>query len=141
MDLQGDDVGPAPMAQINVTPLVDVMLVLLVVFMVAAPLMATGMHVNLPKAATRPIEAKQVPVVVSVDQEGKVYVDRDPVALETLAAAVKRRLDGRKADAPVLVKGDKGVPYGRVLEVVAAIGAGGVGKVALLTEPPPRSRP
>lgn len=133
--------GPPPLAQINVTPLVDVMLVLLIVFMVAAPLMATGMPVDLPKAASKPIENKRTPVVVSIDRDGKVYIDRNPVEAEALAAALERRMQGRGGDEPILVKGDRGVPYGRVLEVVGIIGQGGIGKVSLLAEQPKGKRP
>jgi len=140
-DIAAGEDGPAPLAQINVTPLVDVMLVLLIVFMVAAPLMATGMPVNLPKAATRPIENKRAPLVVSVDQEGKLYIDRDAVELDNLAIVLRQRMEGRGPDEPILVKGDKGVPYGRVMEVVGAIGASGVGKVSLLAEQPKAKRP
>jgi TolR protein len=131
-----DEDGPAPLSAINVTPLVDVMLVLLIVFMVAAPLMATGMPVNLPKAASKPIENKRPPLVVSVDHEGKVYIERDAVELESLTMVLQQRMEGRPADEPILVKGDKQVNYGRVLEVVGVIGQSGIGKVSLLTEQP-----
>lgn len=130
-----------PTAEINMTPLVDVMLVLLIVFMVAAPLMATGMPVDLPKAAARPIDRKRTPLVVSVDRDGKVYVDRDPVEPEALAAALERRMQDRGKDEAILVKGDQGVPYGRVMEVVAVIGQAGIAKVSLLAEPPKGKKP
>jgi biopolymer transport protein TolR len=134
-DMNSGEDGPAPLSAINVTPLVDVMLVLLIVFMVAAPLMATGMTVNLPKAASKPIENKRPPQVVSVDKDGKIFIERETIDLESLVEILKMRLEGR-TDEPILVKGDKDVPYGKVIEVVGVIGASGVGKVSLLTEQP-----
>lgn len=138
-----DGLGPAPMSQINVTPLVDVMLVLLIVFMIAAPLMAAGVQVNLPKAAAKPVETKKTTVVVSIDQEGKVYVEKDAVEPDNLVAFLANRLNGGGKDDPVFVKADKAVPYGRVLQVVGMIGASGVGKVSLLADqlPPSAQKP
>jgi len=140
---QDDGFGPAPMAQINVTPLVDVMLVLLIVFMIAAPLMAAGVQVNLPKAAAKPVESKKTTIVVSIDQEGKVFVEKDAVELDLLIVFLTNRLGGGGKDDPVFVKADKAVPYGRVLQVVGMIGASGVGKVSLLADqlPPGQKKP
>jgi len=133
-DDQDDGFGSGPMAQINVTPLVDVMLVLLIVFMIAAPLMAAGVQVNLPKAAAKPVESRKTTIVVSIDQEGKVFVERDQVELDLLIPLLTNRLSGGGKDDPVFVKADKAVPYGRVLQVVGMIGASGVGKVSLLAD-------
>jgi biopolymer transport protein TolR len=140
---EDDGFGPGPMAQINVTPLVDVMLVLLIVFMIAAPLMAAGVQVNLPKAAAKPVETKKTTVVVSIDAEGKVFVEKDAVEVDQLVAFLANRLAGGGKDDPVFVKADKAVPYGRVLQVVGMIGASGVGKVSLLADqlPPGATNP
>ena len=134
-----DGFGVAPMAQINVTPLVDVMLVLLIVFMVAAPLMTAGIQVNLPKSTSKPIDAKRETITVSIDKDGALYVDKDMVDRSQLAAVLNNRA-GRSREDPIFVKADKAVPYGAVLEVVGIIGASGAGKVSLLHEqlPPPR---
>ncbi|MCC7047971.1 MAG: biopolymer transporter ExbD [Alphaproteobacteria bacterium] len=139
----GHGYGPGPMAQINVTPLVDVMLVLLIVFIIAAPLMAAGVQVNLPKAAAKQVETKKTTVVVSIDQEGRVFVERDQVEPERLVPYLADRLAGGGKDDPVFVKADKAVPYGRVLQIVGLIGASGVGRVSLLADqlPPPAPAP
>ncbi|NIP72887.1 MAG: ExbD/TolR family protein, partial [Gammaproteobacteria bacterium] len=109
-----------PMSEINVVPYIDVMLVLLVIFMITTPLLTSGVDVELPQAAARPVRAnEQKPVVVSVDAGGNYYVDvgedpDQPVDAETLMARVAAVLRHRP-DTPVMVKGDRGVPYGEVV--------------------------
>ena len=128
-----------PMSEINVVPYIDVMLVLLVIFMITAPLLKTGVEVNLPRADAKPIEQVETePLVVTVDREGQFYVNvgedpESPVAeqkLVTLAAAVMRR-DGNRR---VLVRGDEGVNYQKVVRVMALLQRAGVPQVGLVAE-------
>lgn len=125
--------GDEAMSEINVTPLVDVMLVLLVAFIVTAPLLNNAIHVNLPKtAATKPPEQKR-PVTISVNAEGKVYVDKTEVALPVLETELK----ARQAANPELVyhlSSDEAVKYGAVAKVMAVIERAGITKLAVLTQ-------
>ena len=122
-----------PLAEINVTPLVDVMLVLLIVFMVAAPLMTSGVPVDLPKTSAAPLNQDADPLTVSVNAEGKIYLQEAEATLPDLVSKLQA-VSGNKADRRILVRGDKGIAYGRVLEVMATITQGGFTKVALLAE-------
>jgi biopolymer transport protein ExbD/biopolymer transport protein TolR len=120
------------LSEINVTPLVDVMLVLLIVFMITAPLLATGMRVDLPQAASaRPQDAKQ-PVVVTIGPDGALMLGHDPVAREALAPAIHAMLAGDTR--PVHVRGDREVPYGTVVAVMDHLAAHGLTRLALLTQ-------
>ena len=134
-----------PLAEINVTPLVDVMLVLLIVFMVAAPLMTSGVPVDLPKASAAPLSQDSEPLTVSLNGEGKLFLQETELALPELVARLQASAEG-KADRRIFVRGDRGIPYGRVMEVMATITQGGFTKVALLAEqgagaPPPGRAP
>ena len=122
-----------PMAEINVTPLVDVMLVLLIVFMVAAPLMTSGVTVDLPKASATPLAQHSEPLTISVNAEGKVFLGETELAVPDLPARLAA-LSDNKTDRRIFVRGDKGVPYGRIMEVMATVTQGGFTKVALLAE-------
>ncbi len=122
-----------PLAEINVTPLVDVMLVLLIVFMVAAPLMTSGVNVDLPKASAAPLAQDSEPVTVSVNAEGKIYLGETEAGLPELVARLQAASDS-KTDRRIFVRGDKGISYGRIMEVMATITQGGFTKVALLAE-------
>ncbi len=125
----GDDV----LSEINITPLVDVMLVLLVAFIVTAPLLNNAVHVNLPKTAvTQPPEPKK-PVTVSVDKEGKVYVDKQEFAISTLEAELKTR-EKANPDLALHLSSDEGVNYGQVAKVMAIIERAGITKLAVLTQ-------
>ena len=123
-----------PLSEINVTPMVDVMLVLLIIFMVAAPLMSTAVNVDLPKAATTPINQDSEPLNVSVDATGQVFLQDQPIPLgelaEKLAAIAKEQKDRR-----IFVRGDKANSYGMMMEVMGVIIQGGFAKVSLLTDP------
>ena len=122
------------MSEINVTPLVDVMLVLLVVFIVTAPLLSNAVHVNLPKTAATAPPDEQDPVYVSIDKDGKVYLDKTEIALE----AFESELLTRKAANPELalnLNADDGVQYGIVAKVMASIERSGISKLAVLTVP------
>ncbi|HJU17277.1 MAG TPA: protein TolR [Stellaceae bacterium] len=123
------------MAEINVTPLVDVMLVLLVVFMVAAPLLTIGVPVDLPQAKAPPISQPKQPLVISVNAQGQIFVQDSEVSTDAL---VPRLEEATKADpdAPLYVRGDKEISYGRVLEVMGLVSAAGFHKVSLIAEAP-----
>jgi len=131
--LQGRRRRYRPLAEINVTPLVDVMLVLLIVFMVAAPLMTSGVNVDLPKASAAPLSQDSEPLTVSVNAEGKIYLQDTELQLPDLAGKLTAIADG-KMDRRIFVRGDKGLTYGRIMEVMATITQGGFTKVALLAE-------
>ena len=123
-----------PIADINVTPLVDVMLVLLIVFMVAAPLMTAGVPVDLPKTQAKQLNDQQPPIVVSVDANGGYFVDKKEASgTDGLLAVLKENSDNNK-DRRVHLRADKAVAYGRVAEAMGVINAAGYLKVALVSE-------
>ena len=122
-----------PLAEINVTPLVDVMLVLLIVFMVAAPLMTSGVTVDLPKASAAPLNQDSEPLTISLNAEGRIYLQDTELPLTDLAPKLAAISDN-KLDRRIFVRGDKGLAYGRIMEVMATITQGGFTKVALLAE-------
>ncbi len=124
-----------PLAEINVTPLVDVMLVLLIVFMVTAPLMSSAVNVDLPKVATTPIAQDSEPLTISVDATGQVYLQDQKVELNDLVAKLLAISENDK-DRRIFVRGDKSNQYGRIIEVMGTIVQGGFTKAALMSEPP-----
>ena len=130
-----------PMAEINVTPLVDVMLVLLIIFMVAAPLMTVGVPVDLPKTQASALNQDNEPITITVNPEGKIFLQETEVPLENLVAQLQA-IAGENSQGPnaqerrIFVRGDKAISYGRVMEVMGVISAGGFSKVALLAEQP-----
>lgn len=124
-----------PMADINVTPMVDVMLVLLVVFMSTAPLMTVAVPVDLPKTQAKSLPQDKEPLVISVDQSGKVFLQDRNTELPELVARLKA-VTGANPDARIFVRGDKGVAYGRIMEVMGTVSAAGFNKVALVAELP-----
>ena len=126
-------------AQINVTPLVDVMLVLLVIFMVTAPIIQQGVAVDLPKTRAAPLNAQEEPLVVGVAQNGTIYLNDVPIAvgdLRTKLVAIAQA----KPDHQVLLRADRNVPYGDVVRVIAAVKEAGVSRLGMVTEPPPEGR-
>jgi biopolymer transport protein TolR len=120
-------------AEINVVNLIDVMLLLLVIFMIAAPMMQGGVDVALPKAEAKPLEPKSG-LVVSVDRAGAIYVDETKMTLPEFRASF-RALAGNRGRDGVYLRGDAGVSYGLVTQVLAIMRAAGVGDVGLVTEP------
>lgn len=124
-----------PMSDINVTPLVDVMLVLLVIFMVTAPLMTVGVPVDLPKANAPSINEQTEPLTISIGADGQVYLQETPVDLEALIARL-RAVTTQKPDTRLFVRGDQSIPYGRVMELMGTLSSAGFDKVALLAELP-----
>lgn len=123
-----------PMSDMNVTPLVDVMLVLLIVFMVAAPLMAAGVPVDLPKAQAKPLVDQKQPIAVSINGDGKLYVDQREVAADELVMVLGENADSK--ERRIHVRGDKAIPYGKVIEIMGLINSAGYTKVALVSESP-----
>ena len=129
------------MSQINVVPYIDVMLVLLIIFMITAPLLSQGVKVDLPQVPSEPMpSADKEPVIVSVDRKGDFYInygaDQDkPVTPQVLTNRIGALLRYQPG-VPVYVKGDAGVPYGRVVAVMALLQGAGVKGVGLVTEPP-----
>ena len=122
-----------PLAEINVTPLVDVMLVLLIVFMVAAPLMTSGVTVDLPKTNAAPLNQDNEPLTVSLDAQGRVFLQETELPMSELVTKL-RAMSQDRPDRRIFVRGDRGIAYGRVMEVMATITRGGFTKVALLAE-------
>jgi biopolymer transport protein TolR len=123
-----------PLAEINVTPLVDVMLVLLIIFMVTAPLMTTAVNVDLPKASATPVAQDSEPLNVSVNAQGQTYLQDAAVELPELVVKLQAIAKDQK-DRRIFVRGDKANTYGKMLEVMSVIMQGGFTKVALLTDP------
>lgn len=122
-----------PLAEINVTPLVDVMLVLLIVFMVAAPLMTSGVNVDLPKTSAAPLNQDSEPLTISINGAGKIFLQETELVLPDLVTKLQA-MSPNKPDRRIFVRGDKIVPYGTIMEVMATITQGGFTKVALLAE-------
>ncbi len=122
------------MSQINVTPLVDVMLVLLVIFMITAPMMQQGMQVNLPKTDAKAMPTKEEPVIITIDKNGRAYLGNSEIPRGTL----KEKLDAifaSKSKKEVFLKADRDVPYGEVIRAMAEIKGAGVERLGMLTEP------
>lgn len=123
------------MADINVTPFVDVMLVLLIIFMVTAPMMVQGINVALPEAAAGAIDTKEESLLLSIDKEGSVYINDVKIELDFLQQKLGKILENRKS-RDVYLSADRAVPYGVVVSVMAEIKNAGVEKLGMVTEPP-----
>jgi biopolymer transport protein TolR len=122
------------MADINMTPFIDVMLVLLIIFMVAAPLLTTGVSVDLPRASATALNVERKPIAVSLNEEGQLYVMDQPIADADLVAKLQAASQS-DVDQRIYLRASKAVPYGRVAEIMAAVTSAGFKKVALVTEP------
>jgi biopolymer transport protein TolR len=127
-----------PLSEINVTPLVDVMLVLLIIFMVAAPLMTVGVPVNLPTTAAAKVSQPKAPVVISIDAQGQPFLDKEPLTPDVMMPKLKA-LASADPTQVVLVRGDKAVPYGRIVEIMGQVSAAGFSKVSLIAQAPGRT--
>lgn len=125
-----------PLAEINVTPLVDVMLVLLIVFMVTAPLMTSGVNVDLPKADAKPLNSDSEPLTVSIKGDGGLFLQDQQVQLPELVTKLQAISNGDNARR-IFVRADRGIAYGQVMQVMATVSQGGFTKVALLAEQVP----
>ena len=124
-----------PITDINVTPLVDVMLVLLIVFMVTAPLLTVGVEVTLPQEQNEPISTPEEPLVVSIQKDGQLWLMQTPIDIAQLAPRLLA-ITANKRDTQIYLRGDEAINYGRVMEVMGALTASGFTKVALITELP-----
>ena len=122
-----------PLAEINVTPMVDVMLVLLIIFMVAAPLMTAGVPIELPQTQAKQLNTEQKPITVSVTPEGAIYIGENPVALADLTAQVAALAVNGTEDR-IYVRGDTTANYGAVMKVMGALSGAGYSKIGLITE-------
>ncbi|NVO00886.1 MAG: protein TolR [Geobacteraceae bacterium] len=122
-----------PMSQINVTPFVDVMLVLLVIFMITTPMMQQGVQVNLPKADAKAMEVKEEPIIVTVDKGGHTFIEKNEIAQGQLKDKLTT-LFGSRAKKEVFLKADRDVPYGDVIRAMAEIKGAGVDRLGMLTE-------
>ena len=122
-----------PMAEINVTPMVDVMLVLLIIFMVAAPLLTVGVPIELPKTDAKQIEGDKEPLTISINPDGKVYLQETELKLDEivpkLTAISKNGFEER-----IFVRGDRRVDYGQIMKVMATISAAGFHRIALISD-------
>jgi len=125
----------AQISQINVTPMVDVMLVLLVVFMITAPLLTVGVPIDLPKTAAGRIVGQDEPLVISMNNEGKVFLQDTEIAVDQLVPRLFAITQNKK-DTRIFLRGDRTIPYGRVMEVMGAMNQAGFSRVALVTEMP-----
>lgn len=134
MAMGGSNNHRAVMAEINVTPLVDVMLVLLVIFMVTAPMMQQGVQVNLPKADTKAMTPAEEAVVVSIDKNGKLFIDKEEIPAGDLRKRISAMFVTR-AKKEVFLKADSGVSYGEVIRVMADIKGAGIERLGMVTEP------
>jgi len=122
------------MSDINVTPLVDVMLVLLIIFMVTAPMMMQGVEVNLPKTTTRQIKAREDPLIITINKKREIFLERHRIRLDGLETKIKKIFENRR-DKEILLKADKDVPYGFVIKVIARVKQAGIDKLGMVTEP------
>jgi biopolymer transport protein TolR len=132
-----------PLSEINVTPLVDVMLVLLIIFMVTAPLMTSGVSVDLPKTDAKPLNTDSKPLTVSIKADGTIFLQDQELQLPELVTKLQA-IAQNDQERRIFVRGDKELAYGRIMEVMGTITQGGFTKVALLAEQPaapPSSQP
>ncbi|WP_368415788.1 protein TolR [Falsiroseomonas sp.] len=127
------------MSEINVTPFVDVVLVLLIIFMVAAPLMTVGVPVDLPRTNATPLPQEQEPLTITVDSQGRLFLQETEVEMEALVPQLQAIMGSQPQGQPerrIFVRGDRAISYGRVMEVMGTVSAAGFSRVALLAEQP-----
>ncbi len=130
-----------PLAEINVTPFVDVMLVLLIIFMVAAPLMVQGVPVELPKTSASKLGTVKKPMVVSMAADGNLFIRDEQVTRQNLVTRLMAIKSQEGGDGIVYVRADKKIAYGDVMEVLGRVGESGFARVSLLSQPAPASSP
>ena len=121
------------MSEINVTPMVDVMLVLLIVFMVTAPLLTVGVQIDLPKTKAKILQGQDEPLAITIDAQGQVYLQDTEIDIEGLVPRL-RAITDNNPNVRIFVRGDASVNYGRVMEVMGTVNAAGYKKVALVTQ-------
>ena len=138
----GKNNGRSVMSEINVTPFVDVMLVLLVIFMVTTPILYQGVDVNLPKTESKPMPSldRERKVVVTLNSGGQIFIEKEQYTLDQLRIEIRKLMAERSknpTDEDVFLRADTSVPYGKVVEVMSEIRNAGVQKIGLITEPVP----
>ena len=126
-----------PMVEINTTPLVDVMLVLLVIFIITAPLLNQAIPIDLPRVASAPLDTPPATIAVAIDPDGVVRLERDPVAIAELADALRARALGHATPPEIHLRADRATRYERVAEVMASARRAGLDRIAFVTEAPP----
>lgn len=131
-----EEQGGGAISNINVTPLVDVMLVLLVIFMVTAPILQQGVNINLPKVRAAALTGEEQQLVVAVNRAGQVYLNDTPTTVSELGPKLQAILKIRP-DRQVFLRADQGVRYGEVMRVIATVKGAGVERLGMVTEPPP----
>ena len=122
------------MSEINVTPFVDVMLVLLIIFMVTAPMMIQGLNVDLPEATAKPLDSEKEHLVITINKDQQVFINDFEVTVEFLGEKLLKVIQGR-SDRDVYLKADKNIPYGIVVQVMAEIKGAGIEQLGMITEP------
>ncbi|MDM8009792.1 MAG: protein TolR [Parasphingorhabdus sp.] len=132
---RGGGRGRAPMAEINVTPFVDVMLVLLIIFMVTAPLLVTGVPVDLPESRANALEQEQEPVQISIDNEGRIFVDDEELSRGALETRLRDIAASQNAADPrqIMLRGDRTLDYGLIMGVMGELNRAGLNRVSLVT--------
>ncbi|HOI74076.1 MAG TPA: biopolymer transporter ExbD [Syntrophales bacterium] len=128
-----------PMAEINVTPLVDVVLVLLIIFMVTAPMLQMGIDVNLPQVKAKSVDVTEEKLVLTIRSNQEIVINRTRVPLPELSDKLEA-IFANRIDRDLYLRADKTVPYGFVVQVMAAVRKGGVDKLGMITEPPEEER-
>lgn len=132
---RGGGRGRAPMAEINVTPFVDVMLVLLIIFMVTAPLLVTGVPVDLPESRANALEQEQEPVQISIDNEGRIFIDDEELSRGALETRLRDIAADQNPEDPrqIMLRGDKTLDYGLIMGVMGELNRAGLNRVSLVT--------
>jgi biopolymer transport protein TolR len=128
-----------PLADINVTPLVDVVLVLLIIFMVTAPMLQMGIDVNLPRVKSKSIDVNEEKLVLTINSGKEIYINKNKTSITDLGAKLES-IFANRIDREVFMRADKNVPYGFVVEVMSAVRKAGVDKLGMITEAPEESR-
>lgn len=124
-----------PIAEINVTPMVDVMLVLLIIFMVAAPMLTAGVDVNLPDSKAKALQTEdQKPIEITVDKDGKIYIADTEIKKAALISILKPMMEGDE-ERRIYIRGDRDIEYGKIMEVLGQLNSAGFRKVALISKP------
>ena len=134
MSFQLNRSSKEPMSEINVTPFVDVMLVLLVIFMVTAPLLTVGVQVDLPESSADSLSEDQEPLTLSINSKGEVFIQEYQVEFEKIVPKILA-ISNNRTDTRIYVRGDRSINYGRVLEIMGKLSGAGFSKLALISEP------
>ena len=134
MSLQLNRSSKEPMSEINVTPFVDVMLVLLIIFMVTAPLLTVGVQVDLPESSADSLSEDQEPLTLSINSKGEVFIQEYQVEFEKIVPKILA-ISNNRTDTRIYVRGDRSINYGRVLEIMGMLSGAGFSKLALISEP------